>query len=222
MSGHDEIRLFKRSIVAWTLRLAALLLLVAAAIGRREVTLGLAFGLCIGLVNFDLMTRFNAALLRSGERGSRVAVVGTLIRLAVLAAGALGVSVTRFTKPKPEAELKGLVAGTQKDAMRQFKGGKPNLQPGAKVRLQIKVDKSLAETNVVVVSQLALDKMAAEPGDLLYASHIRWWYGGLRSVHVKAGRSAGSETSKLMLISPDDAATAHFAEDQQVVVEKII
>ena len=91
MSGHDEIRLFKRSIVAWTLRLAAVLLLVAAAIGRREVTLGLAFGLCIGLVNFDLMTRFNAALLRSGERGSRVAVVGTLIRLAVLAAGAAGV-----------------------------------------------------------------------------------------------------------------------------------
>ena len=91
MSGHDEIRLFKRSIVAWTLRLAALLLLVAAAIGRREVTLGLAFGLCIGLVNFDLMTRFNAALLRSGERGGRVAVVGTLIRLALLAVAAAGV-----------------------------------------------------------------------------------------------------------------------------------
>ncbi|MHC4655927.1 MAG: sodium:solute symporter family protein [Planctomycetota bacterium] len=40
----------------------------------------------------------------------------------LLAAGVLGVSVTWFTRPKPEAELKGLVAGTQRDAMRQFKG----------------------------------------------------------------------------------------------------
>jgi SSS family solute:Na+ symporter len=146
----------------------------------------------------------------------------------LLTAGALGVSVTWFTKPKPEAELKGLVAGTQKDAMWQFKGGKPNLQPGAKVRLQIKVDKSLAGTNVVVVShsavvsQSALDKMAAEPGDLLYASHIRWWYGGLRSVHVKAGQPLSSDDSELILISPEDAATAHFTEGQQVVIEKII
>ncbi len=47
----------------------------------------------------------------------------------LLAASALGVSVTWFTKPRPEAELKGLVAGTQKDAMRQFKGSEPNRRP---------------------------------------------------------------------------------------------
>ncbi|HUU20819.1 MAG TPA: sodium/solute symporter [Sedimentisphaerales bacterium] len=140
----------------------------------------------------------------------------------LLAAGTLGVSVTWFTKPKPEAKLKGLVAGTQIDAMRKFKGGRPNLKPGGKVRLQTKLDKSLAGKNVVIVSQSALDKMAAEPGDLLYASHIRWWYGGLHSVHVKAGPPAGSDHGELMLISPEDAATAHFTEGQQVVVEKIM
>ncbi len=89
MSAQDDIRLFKRSIVAWTLRLAALLLLAAVAIGRREVILGLAFGLCIGLINFDLMTRFNAALLRSSSGKSRVAVLGALVRLAVIFAGAV-------------------------------------------------------------------------------------------------------------------------------------
>jgi hypothetical protein len=87
VNKHDDIRLFKRSIVAWTLRAAAVLLLVAAAIGRREVTLGLMLGLCVGLINFDLMTRFNAALLRAGGRGSRVAVAGTLLRMALLFAG---------------------------------------------------------------------------------------------------------------------------------------
>jgi SSS family solute:Na+ symporter len=140
----------------------------------------------------------------------------------LLAAGALGVSVTWFTKPRPEAELKGLVAGTQIDAMRRFKGGRPNRRAGGKAQLRTKFDQNLSGKNLVIVHESALDKMAAEPGDLLYASHIRWWYGGLRSVHVKAGRPADSDQSELMLISPEDAATAHFTEGQQVVVEKIM
>jgi hypothetical protein len=121
----------------------------------------------------------------------------------LLAAGSLGVSVTWFTKPRAEAELKGLVAGTQMDAMRQFKGGEPNRRVGTKVRLRTKVDQSLSGENLVIVSQSALGKMAAEPGDLLYTSHTRWWYGGLRSVHVKAGTPADSENNELILISPD-------------------
>ena len=140
----------------------------------------------------------------------------------LLVAGVLGVSVSFFTRPKPEAELKGLIAGTQKDAMRQFKGGTPNRKPGKKVRLQTRIDQSLSGTDTVILSQSALDKMAAEPGDLLYASHIRWWYGGLRSVHVKAGPTASSKENELLIISPEDAATAHFTEGQQVVVEKIM
>lgn len=140
----------------------------------------------------------------------------------LVAAGVLGVSVTWLTRPRPDAELKGLVAGTQTDAIYRFKGGPPNRKPGGKVLLRTKLDKSLSEQKVVVVSQSALDKMAAEPGDLLYASHIRWWYGGLRSVHVRAGPPCEADRAELIRISPEDAATAHFTEGQQVVVEKII
>jgi SSS family solute:Na+ symporter len=140
----------------------------------------------------------------------------------LLAAGVLGVSVTFFTRPKPASELKGLVAGTQMDAMRQFKGGPPNRRLGKKVRLRTRIDQGLSGTDTVILSQSALDKMAAEPGDLLYASHIRWWYGGLRSVHVKAGPPASSKESELLMISPEDAATAHFTEGQEVIVEKIM
>lgn len=140
----------------------------------------------------------------------------------LLAAGVIGVSVTWFTQPKPAAELKGLVAGTQVEAMREFKGGEPNRRPGGKVRLVTRINASLSGTNTVVVSQPALDTMAAEPSDLLYASHIRWWYGGLRSVHVKAGSPLDSDSSGQMLISPEDAVTAHFTEGQPVVVEKIM
>jgi hypothetical protein len=140
----------------------------------------------------------------------------------LLAAGTLGISVTLFTKPCSAEKIKGLVAGTQLDAMRRFKGAAPNRRPGEKVRLITKFDPKLAGQNVVIVSQSALDKMAAEAGDLLYASHIRWWYGGLRSVHVKADKPSESEDKELLVISPEDAATAHFVEGQQVVVEKIM
>jgi len=140
----------------------------------------------------------------------------------LVASGVLGVLVTWLTKARPEAELKGLVAGTQIEAMRRFKGGEPNRKPGAKVKLLTKFDKSLSETNVVIVPQSALDEMAAEPGDLLYANHLRWWYGGLCSVHVKAGPPGDPEDAGLVRISPEDAATAHFDEGQQVVIEKII
>ena len=66
-----------------------------------------------------------------------------------------------------------------------------------------------------------LDQMAAEPGDLLYACDLRWWYGGLRSVHVKAGPVAAGE-DMVLRISPEDAATARFAEGQEVLLEKIM
>ncbi len=106
--------------------------------------------------------------------------------------------------------------------MRQFKGGEPNRRPGAKTRLRTKLDRSLSGENLVILPQSAMDEMAAEPGDLLYASHTRWWYGGLRSVHVKAGSPGESGDPGSMRISPEDAATARFAEGQEVVIEKIM
>jgi SSS family solute:Na+ symporter len=140
----------------------------------------------------------------------------------LLASGVLGVSVTLFTKPCSAEKIKGLVAGTQRDALRRFKGAEPNRRPGKKVRLIAKFDPKLVGQNIVIVSQSTLDKMAAGPGDLLYASNKHWWYGGLRSVHVKAGEPGKPEDTELMRISPEDADTAHFTDDQQVVLEKII
>jgi solute:Na+ symporter, SSS family len=140
----------------------------------------------------------------------------------ILASGSLGVAVTFFTKPKPTEQLQGLVAGTQLQAMRIFKGGTPNRRPGKKAHLQVRLDDSLAGSNTAIVSQEALDIMAAERDDLLYACHSRWWYGGLRSVHVKAGEVDDSITEEIMRIAPEDAASAHFADNQLVTLEKIM
>ena len=137
--------------------------------------------------------------------------------------GILGVGVTLFTKPKTTAELVGLVTGTELDAMRQYKGAEVNRKPGKKARLRIVVDEGLsvedAEQPVVIVPQSALDTMAANPGDLLYVCDTRWWFGGLRSVHVKAGDPGDEGVCKL---SPASLEIAHLKDSQDVLVEKIM
>ncbi|MBN1125150.1 MAG: sodium:solute symporter family protein [Sedimentisphaerales bacterium] len=139
----------------------------------------------------------------------------------LLVSGALGITITFLTRAKSASMLTGLVAGTQTDAMRYFKGSEPNRRPGKKVRLHVKLDPSLSGQNVVRISTKALEQMSAESGDLLYANHVRWWYGGLRSVHVTAG-SASEGSDPEMRISPEDAASAHFEQDQLIVLEKIM
>jgi len=133
--------------------------------------------------------------------------------------GALGVGVSLFTKPKTAAELVGLVTGTELDAMRKFKGGEPNRKPGKKARLKLTVDPALEGAGLAIVPQDALDTMAAASGDLVYACDPRWWFGGLRSVHVKAGEAGAPGEVR---IGPDAAETAHFHAGQEVLVEKIM
>ncbi len=139
----------------------------------------------------------------------------------IIASGTLGVVVTFFTKPKPIEEIRGLIAGTQLDAMKIFKGSEPNRTPGKKARLTVRIDPEITEENVAVVPRPALDTMAAEPGDLLYASHTNWIYGGLRSVHIKASAEIEPD-SEVIRLSPQDAKTAHFTDGQTIIIEKII
>jgi SSS family solute:Na+ symporter len=140
----------------------------------------------------------------------------------IIAAGAIGIVAAYLTKPKPLTLIKGLVAGTQLDAMRIFKGAEPNRRLGQKVHLKVVIDDTLVGKNVVVVSKSTLDKVSAQPGDLLYADDARWWFGGLRSVHVKAGPPSDDKDQRLMRISPEDAAEAHFDIGRLVKLEKII
>jgi hypothetical protein len=137
----------------------------------------------------------------------------------LIVCGAIGMLVSLFTKPKSVTELVGLVTGTELDAMRMYKGGEINRAPGRKARGTLKVDPGLGGSGVAVLPPWALERMAARPGDIVYVSDRRWWFGGLRSVHLKAGEP-GPEGE--MRIGPDALATAHLHDGQQVVVEKII
>jgi len=137
----------------------------------------------------------------------------------LVACGTVGVVVGLLTRPRPQHEIAGLVTGTQLEAMRRFKGGEVNRRPGKKCRVTVTVDPSLGDSNIAAVPPSALTAMAADPGDMLYACDTRWWLGGLRSVHLRAGDATEEGQMK---IGPESAAIAHFADGQVVVLEKIM
>jgi len=138
----------------------------------------------------------------------------------LIASGVIGVVVTLLTQPQPASKIAGLVAGTQLEAMRMFKGGEPNRKIGKKASLTVKIDETITEADLSLVPQSALNEMAAGSGDLLYACHTSWWYGGLRSVHLKAGGLPVDEG--VLHISPAAAANAHFRDGQKILLEKIM
>ena len=137
----------------------------------------------------------------------------------LIVSGVLGFVVTLFTKPRPVEEIVGLVNGTQLDAMRRFKGGEPNQEVGESVMLVLQLDPELDEETIRVPVS-AMESMRAHPDDMIYACDPRWWFGGLRSVHVRLGDAATDET--IVHMSPAAADTAHFHQGQRVVLDKIM
>jgi SSS family solute:Na+ symporter len=137
----------------------------------------------------------------------------------LLVCGALGFIVTWLSRPKPAAELVGLVTGTQLDGMRLYKGGDINRTPGEKVRLRLVVDDALPNAESAIVNADALGPLSANTGDLLYANEPRWWFGGLRSAHVRLTDTCSEPVIRL---HPDAVTNAHFTDGQDVVVEKLL
>jgi SSS family solute:Na+ symporter len=130
----------------------------------------------------------------------------------------IGVAVTFFTRARAADTIAGLTTGTQLDAMRAYKGGELNRRPGKRAYLRVVIDESLGSDEAAVVPRTALDAMNAETGDLIYVCDRRWWFGGLRSVHLRVTEIAGDDTIR---IGPDAVANARFDGNDSVYVEKI-
>ncbi|MCP4641265.1 MAG: sodium/solute symporter [bacterium] len=132
--------------------------------------------------------------------------------------GVLGIVVSLFTKPKPTAQMAGLITGTQVQGMELFKGAKPNLRPGRKARVRVEVDPALTGDEAIVPAS-AMTSMDADPGDMVYVCDTRWWFGGLRSVHVRAHTSCEGDAVR---VSAEALESAHLRDGQNATVEKII
>jgi len=123
------------------------------------------------------------------------------------------------TRPRPLETIVGLVNGTQVQAMRLYKGGVENRAVGAKARLKLEVDPALSGSERAIVPASALETMAARPGDLVYVCDPRWWFGGLRSVHLQLGDTSDGDAVR---VSPEAIESSHLHPGQLVTIEKII
>lgn len=105
----------------------------------------------------------------------------------------IGVVVALCTRPEPEQRRRGLVWGTVSDAIRRYKGRPGGERDGASVLARAtcgdedRIDPATGWPEIAISRALA-DANGAEPGDLLYVSDPRWWFGGLRSGHGVVGK----------------------------------
>jgi hypothetical protein len=65
----------------------------------------------------------------------------------------------------------------------------------------------------------AMTELEAEPGDLLYVSDARWWLGGFRSAHVKAGLPIDDQE---IVVPREIAVNGNLLTDRPVRVMKLI
>ncbi|GMV99120.1 MAG: sodium:solute symporter [Candidatus Hydrogenedentota bacterium] len=174
-------------------------------------------GVAVGL---SFVPSLESVLIKPFAFGMGEASYGFMRALyGLVACGVIGLVVSLFTRPKSDKDLVGLVHGTQLQAMELFKGSPVNRTPGTKVTLRVIADASLPIADVAVCPQSALSAMAASEGDMLYACDTRWWFGGLRSVHLRAGEPGSDDAVRM---SPEAIADAHFTDGQWVVVEKLL
>jgi hypothetical protein len=125
--------------------------------------------------------------------------------------------VSLFTRQKPPDQIRGLTWNTVRDAMRLFKGGEPNEEPGKTATAALTI---AGEDDLVHVDEKAMERMKAKSGDLVHVRDRRWWYGGLKSTHARLGEpSAAPGTCS---VPAELAESGSLQNSKIVVVEKIL
>ncbi|NIA30846.1 MAG: sodium/solute symporter [Actinobacteria bacterium] len=139
----------------------------------------------------------------------------------LIVSGAIGIIVTMFTEPRSDESVKGLVFDSIQDAMMKFKGGKPNLKPGKKVPVALKlVAPDAQQIDQVRVSVEDMRRMRANEGDFANLSDARWWTGGLASANVVLG--APHEEAGVVYVNEDLLKQENVPAKRPLVIEKII
>ena len=88
-----------------------------------------------------------------------------------------------------EDSIKGLVWGTIKDAIRNYKGseGSENMSDWMMVQYSVGEEIIRDDRPVAYISVKVAEDLNAKEGDILYVSDNRAWLGGLRSTHAVIG-----------------------------------
>ena len=131
----------------------------------------------------------------------------------------VGVGITLLDSTSPGRSMSGLVVASLHEGVALFKGGKPNDRgAGRSAVLSIRVTDS-ASTEVNLPRQVMKD-LYVDEGDLLYLSDARWWLGGFRATHVKAGPP--SESDETLDLPRSVLNESNLLADRKTRVEKIM
>lgn len=140
------------------------------------------------------------------------ALFGLVVSLAI------GVGVSLFTKPKTDDEIAGLVVGTIPEAIKKMKNGaSPNYKKGERICGQY----AEIPENGVRVTQKQMDLLAAQPGDLVFVSDMRWWLGGLKATQGFLLPAHSGDDSKIE-VGKELIEEASLVPHRLITVEKII
>jgi len=135
----------------------------------------------------------------------------------LVASGVIALLVTWVTKPKPFEEIRGLVIGTLDYAKEKYKGGPINEEEGEKITGTLVVSK---DVQTISLSGVAMSRLKARLGDLLYLEDGRKWLGGLRSVHTKVNK-IHLDTDPNIYVNPELIAEGELVVGRMHRVEKI-
>ncbi|MAG20921.1 MAG: sodium/solute symporter [Candidatus Marinimicrobia bacterium] len=140
--------------------------------------------------------------------------IGALYNIVVCAV--VGVAVSLVTKPKNPEDIKGLSIFDVANAREYFKGSKPNDREGKKVLVQYRIVED--QEDVIRFSRNDLERMAADPGDLVYIMDKRKWMGGLKSIHSVYGTP--HDEDGIVYVTEEQRKSGMFVEGRLLEAEK--
>lgn len=175
----------------------------------------------------------------------------TFIRafFGVVVSGGIAVGVSLITRPRPDAEVVGLTWETLRAARDRFKRGRATDDGGGpKLRMVIRTleepadpaatpegpDTSRADDSPaapgggpdlpdVALSEEALRRLKASPGDILFIDDSRWWMGGLRSVRGRAAeRDPVGDGESVVWVPRAEVVRNRWSEGKRVIVQRVL
>ena len=122
-----------------------------------------------------------------------------------------------FKQDKSEDQLTGLVFSSIQKAKAVFKGGVPNEARGRRARIAVRFEAD--GDGLVHVPIAAMERMAAQVGDLVYVDHPNPIYGGLRGGHGKLGEPSDGDQA---IVPRELAVDGFITRVKRVAIEKLI
>lgn len=128
----------------------------------------------------------------------------------------IGLISTYYIKYDPVAQTEGLTAWSIHRAKEMFKGKKLNEKEGETIKIIWRKKKD--ESDTVNFSKKDMQRMEAEPGDLVYLCDARWYLGGLKSIHTVYGEP--HEEDGVVYLNKDHLMNSQFVEGKYLTAEK--